>query len=88
VIFSARALNVSRVVMDGLLDVSLDVLFGVLFGLDFGRNTCSGYTTFTLSSLAVTGARQARIAGLGVALSFGGGAVALRSSPRSMPRSM
>jgi hypothetical protein len=67
------------------LDVSLDVFCGLSFGLAFGRNTCStGYTAPVV--VVVVGARHARIEGFG-AIPLGGG-VALRSSPRSMPRSM
>jgi hypothetical protein len=82
VIFSARAVNVNRVVwaigasfnvsLDVFLDVSFDVFFNVACSVlfDFGRNNCStGYTTF--ASLALTGARQARIEGFGATISFG-----------------
>jgi hypothetical protein len=81
-------------VIDGLLDVSFDVSFvGLSIGLGFGRNTCSKHTS--LGSLAVTGARQARIEDFDGTIPFGSvaddeGAVAasLRSSPRSIPRSI
>jgi hypothetical protein len=80
--------------MDALLDVSLDGSLGASLDVSFGfkRNTCStGYTTF--ASLALTGARQARIEDFGATRDgddAGGdrALLALRSSPRSMPRSI
>jgi hypothetical protein len=86
-------------VIDGFLDVSLDVSLDgsldVLFGLSalslaLGRNTCStGYTAPVVVAFALTGARHARIEGFGtIPLGGDGDDVALRSRPRSMPRSI